>query len=98
MLFKQRPDLYKDTNHKPEMAIALTPFIGLCGFRPIKEVAEYLQSQFAIVSLYLAWCKIIYTIEIYFFVVLNKKKKLFFITLLGELFKKKSICSSLELE
>lgn len=43
ILFKQRPDLYKDPNHKPEMAIALTPFVGLCGFRPIQEVANYLQ-------------------------------------------------------
>lgn len=39
------PDLYKDNNHKPEMAIALTPFTALCGFRPIKEVAHFLQSK-----------------------------------------------------
>ncbi|CAG5119163.1 unnamed protein product [Candidula unifasciata] len=38
------PDLYKDDNHKPEMAIALTKFTALCGFRPIKEVAHFLQS------------------------------------------------------
>ncbi|BFZ00521.1 hypothetical protein BsWGS_03560 [Bradybaena similaris] len=38
------PDLYKDGNHKPEMAIALTPFTALCGFRPIKEVAHFLQT------------------------------------------------------
>ncbi|KAK3786366.1 hypothetical protein RRG08_022987 [Elysia crispata] len=39
-----RPDLYKDSNHKPEMAIALTPFMGLCGFRPINEVANFLET------------------------------------------------------
>nr|KAG5697577.1 hypothetical protein BaRGS_019798 [Batillaria attramentaria] len=43
LLFKERPDLYKDPNHKPEMAIALTPFLGLCAFRPIQEVSNYLQ-------------------------------------------------------
>ncbi|KAH9512818.1 hypothetical protein Btru_038257 [Bulinus truncatus] len=44
LLHKTRPDLYKDPNHKPEMAIALSPFTGLCGFRPIKEVAHFLQT------------------------------------------------------
>lgn len=29
---------YKDANHKPETVIALTPFDGLCGFRPIDEI------------------------------------------------------------
>lgn len=42
-LFRKRPDLYKDDNHKPELAIALTPFVGLCGFRPITEIADYFQ-------------------------------------------------------
>ncbi|ESP04950.1 hypothetical protein LOTGIDRAFT_109203, partial [Lottia gigantea] len=42
-LHKTRPDIYKDPNHKPEMAIALTPFQGLCGFRVLKEIAEYVQ-------------------------------------------------------
>ena len=32
-LHAERPDVYKDPNHKPEMAIALTKFEGLCGFR-----------------------------------------------------------------
>ncbi|MEU2131965.1 mannose-6-phosphate isomerase, class I [Streptomyces sp. NPDC018352] len=31
---------YKDTNHKPELICALTPFAGLCGFRPPTEAAE----------------------------------------------------------
>ncbi|XP_033760868.1 mannose-6-phosphate isomerase-like [Pecten maximus] len=43
LIHKEKPELYKDPNHKPEMAIALTPFKGLCGFRPIKEVAGYLK-------------------------------------------------------
>jgi mannose-6-phosphate isomerase len=29
---------YKDDNHKPECLCALTPFIALCGFRPVTEV------------------------------------------------------------
>ena len=29
--------VYKDPNHKPEIAIALTDFEGLCGFRPLQE-------------------------------------------------------------
>uniref|UniRef100_A0AAU2JQI0 Mannose-6-phosphate isomerase n=1 Tax=Streptomyces sp. NBC_00049 TaxID=2903617 RepID=A0AAU2JQI0_9ACTN len=33
---------YKDTNHKPEMICALTPFDGLCGFRAPLEAAELL--------------------------------------------------------
>ncbi|XP_041352490.1 mannose-6-phosphate isomerase-like [Gigantopelta aegis] len=41
-LHEKFPDLYKDSNHKPEMAIALTPFMGLCGFRPIAEVAKFM--------------------------------------------------------
>lgn len=31
-LHKTRPDLYKDGNHKPEMALAITEFEALCGF------------------------------------------------------------------
>ncbi|KAF8495596.1 mannose-6-phosphate isomerase [Gautieria morchelliformis] len=41
-LHAARPDLYKDANHKPEMAIALTPFTALCGFRPLCEIGAYL--------------------------------------------------------
>ncbi|KAG7205859.1 hypothetical protein KM043_007792 [Ampulex compressa] len=42
-LHEQYPHIYKDPNHKPELAIALTPFEALCGFRPIKEIKEYLK-------------------------------------------------------
>lgn len=31
---------YKDDNHKPELVCALTPFDGLCGFRPPAEAAD----------------------------------------------------------
>lgn len=31
---------YKDRNHKPEQICALTPFTGMCGFRPVRETAE----------------------------------------------------------
>lgn len=31
---------YRDRNHKPEMAVALTRFEGLCGFRPVAEIVE----------------------------------------------------------
>jgi mannose-6-phosphate isomerase len=34
----ERPDLYPDPNHKPEIGIALTPVTLLYGFRPIDEI------------------------------------------------------------
>ena len=34
--------VYKDPNHKPEIAIALTDFEGLCGFRPLREIQGFL--------------------------------------------------------
>ncbi|XP_006628989.2 mannose-6-phosphate isomerase isoform X1 [Lepisosteus oculatus] len=43
-LHAQFPDHYPDNNHKPEMAIALTPFEGLCGFRPVEEIVSFLKS------------------------------------------------------
>lgn len=39
------PSVYKDPNHKPELAIALTPFEALCGFRPIKEIRNFVTSK-----------------------------------------------------
>lgn len=42
-LFAADPKNYPDPNHKPEMAIALTDFQGMCGFRPYAEVASFLQ-------------------------------------------------------
>ncbi|GAA3754926.1 mannose-6-phosphate isomerase, class I [Streptomyces tremellae] len=35
---------YKDANHKPELICALTPFEGLCGFRPAAEAAAVLEA------------------------------------------------------
>lgn len=43
-MHKNYPEVYKDPNHKPEMAIAITPFEALCGFRPISEIKNYLRS------------------------------------------------------
>jgi len=43
-LHKERPEVYKDPNHKPEIAIALTDFEGLCGFRPLQEIQGFIAS------------------------------------------------------
>ncbi|XP_053127949.1 mannose-6-phosphate isomerase [Hemicordylus capensis] len=43
-LHAQYPEHYPDANHKPEMAIALTPFEGLCGFRLVEEIVAFLQN------------------------------------------------------
>ncbi|XP_056455594.1 mannose-6-phosphate isomerase [Gadus chalcogrammus] len=43
-LHAQFPEHYPDDNHKPEMAIALTHFQGLCGFRPVEEILGFLKS------------------------------------------------------
>ncbi|KAL2158292.1 hypothetical protein VTH06DRAFT_4613 [Thermothelomyces fergusii] len=43
-LHRKDPDNYPDDNHKPELAIAITPFEGLCGFRPLDEIAHFLES------------------------------------------------------
>ncbi|KAI5122267.1 hypothetical protein M0805_002348 [Coniferiporia weirii] len=43
-LHAEQPDIYKDANHKPEMAIALTPFTALCGFLPLSQIAVFLSS------------------------------------------------------
>uniref|UniRef100_A0A7S3EB02 mannose-6-phosphate isomerase n=2 Tax=Rhodosorus marinus TaxID=101924 RepID=A0A7S3EB02_9RHOD len=39
-LHAQNPSAYKDENHKPEMAIALSPFQALCGFRDCNEIVK----------------------------------------------------------
>jgi mannose-6-phosphate isomerase len=38
-LHSENPNAYGDNNHKPEMAIALTPFEAMCGFRRLEEVS-----------------------------------------------------------
>lgn len=50
-LFRTSPDLYKDPNHKPELAIALTPFLTLCGFRPHHDLYAQLKQLEPLVRL-----------------------------------------------
>ena len=38
-LHGNNPDQYVDDNHKPELAVALTPFEAMCGFRRLEEIA-----------------------------------------------------------
>ncbi|KAL5726097.1 mannose-6-phosphate isomerase [Ranunculus cassubicifolius] len=43
-LHKSHPDLYKDDNHKPEMALALTEFEALCGFVSLQELKDVIRT------------------------------------------------------
>jgi len=43
-LHAERPDVYKDSNHKPEMALALSDFTALCGFVETGQLTEALDS------------------------------------------------------
>ncbi|XP_026467295.1 mannose-6-phosphate isomerase [Ctenocephalides felis] len=43
-LHSLRPDVYKDPNHKPELAIALTEFKAMCGFRVYSEIQMFIQT------------------------------------------------------
>lgn len=43
-LHARDPKNYPDDNHKPEMTIAITPFEGLCGFRPLDEIVHFLEN------------------------------------------------------
>jgi len=40
-LHRERPDVYKDANHKPEISIALGDFEAMCGFREVSEIIEF---------------------------------------------------------
>lgn len=42
-LHAERPDKYKDPNHKPELICALTAFEALCCFRPLEQVIAFLK-------------------------------------------------------
>ena len=43
-LHAERPNVYKDPNHKPEMAIALSEKVRvMCGFRTMPEIQEHLE-------------------------------------------------------
>ncbi|KAJ4709919.1 Mannose-6-phosphate isomerase [Melia azedarach] len=50
-LHKSQPILYKDENHKPEMALALTEFEALCGLISLKELKHVLCTVPEIVEL-----------------------------------------------
>jgi mannose-6-phosphate isomerase len=43
-LHKRDSKNYPDDNHKPEMTIAITPFDGLCGFRPLAEISHFMST------------------------------------------------------
>jgi len=42
-LHESYSNIYKDPNYKPELAIALTNFEALCGFRPVDEIKLFLR-------------------------------------------------------
>ncbi|VVA96229.1 unnamed protein product [Arabis nemorensis] len=43
-MHKAHPNLYKDDNHKPEMALAYTQFEALCGFIPLQELKSVIRA------------------------------------------------------
>ena len=45
------PHIYKDPNPKPELAIALTKFKALFGFRPVGEIAAFMKQYPALAEL-----------------------------------------------
>ncbi|KAH7427479.1 hypothetical protein KP509_10G045900 [Ceratopteris richardii] len=42
-LHQHQPNIYKDANHKPEMALALSSFEALCGFVSYQELKQVLE-------------------------------------------------------
>jgi phosphomannomutase len=46
---------YRDSNHKPELLVALTPFRALVGFRPAGEIRDALQRAAELRRLLPAW-------------------------------------------
>ncbi|KAK2652245.1 hypothetical protein Ddye_012101 [Dipteronia dyeriana] len=50
-LHKLQPNVYKDDNHKPEMALAITEFEALCGFISLQELKIVLQNVPEVVEL-----------------------------------------------
>jgi len=43
-LHHAKPDKYKDDNHKPEMAVAITPFEAMCSFQPGHQIINNLHA------------------------------------------------------
>ncbi|KAL5078667.1 hypothetical protein RYX36_007088 [Vicia faba] len=50
-LHKLHPDVYKDGNHKPEMALAMTDFEALCGFITLEELKDVIHNVPEVVKL-----------------------------------------------
>jgi mannose-6-phosphate isomerase len=50
-LHQEFPKIYKDANHKPEMAVALTPFEAFIGFRPLEDIKAHLEEYPELVSI-----------------------------------------------
>lgn len=50
-LHARQPDMYKDDNHKPEMAVAITPFEALCSFQPAYSILENCRATPELVAL-----------------------------------------------
>lgn len=50
-LHKSQPNIYKDDNHKPEMALAITEFEALCGFISLEELKTVFHNVPEIVDL-----------------------------------------------
>lgn len=42
-LHQLQPNIYKDANHKPEMALAISPFEALCGFVSTQEIKRVVE-------------------------------------------------------
>jgi mannose-6-phosphate isomerase class I len=59
-LHYEHPAIYKDANHKPELAIALTPFEALCGFRPIEEIKHFLEGNAVFIWHFYEQCLVIH--------------------------------------
>jgi mannose-6-phosphate isomerase class I len=38
------PEHYKDANHKPELALAVSPTLAMCGFRPLAHLHHFLSA------------------------------------------------------
>lgn len=51
-LHEQFPDIYKDSNHKPEMVIALTEFECLCSFSEGKTILKRLHNNPALLEFF----------------------------------------------
>ncbi len=43
-LHASAPELYRDPNHKPELAVAISNFEGFCGFRPFDEIMGFVSA------------------------------------------------------